>query len=336
VISTMPQESPFTAFALYSDLPSCSWKEYERVLEKISEGRGLSSKEKDLSKFLNALGFAHIETNLMVGQTTAITELGKAYFTKKFVQNDTPGSIQILRGRLIKLKPVIIVCSVLFGVPHIKKHNVIKALQIHGIASEEYDVGSFLSLLNYTDIIKYSKKAQTISIVYNPNIYDDTGKQSVKTYLINQEKPYTNLLALKRVIRECKGKLIWIERHFTKKIFELISEEADGNKISEILIMSGPINIDNRVLEEFKLLKVELKNKKINVSFCIVTDNKLFHGRWVIGNNICYKIPPTNTIIQGQADEIDQTEERPPFEKWKKDALDIEADWNQLQKYLKK
>jgi hypothetical protein len=59
------------------------------------------------------------------------------------------------------------------------------------------------------------------------------------------------------------------------------------------------------------------------------------HGRWFLTSDVKYKIPPINTLLQGQTDEIQTTTQDPPFEEWWGKSVDLIKDWDKIEKVLK-
>ena len=69
-----------------------------------------------------------------------------------------------------------------------------------------------------------------------------------------------------------------------------------------------------------------------------VIDNKellnTIHDRWIISENVCYNLPPINTIYQGQYAEIKITKNIPPFDNWWTSSHDILLEWQEIKKHL--
>jgi hypothetical protein len=104
-------------------------------------------------------------------------------------------------------------------------------------------------------------------------------------------------------------------------------------KSKEIKILSGANNINNKLKKDFVRLKEELKNRGINMEFRVICDDNLLkeiHVRWIISSDICFNIPPVNSIYQGQYDEIMETRNTLPFEEWWKQAEDLLTNWDKI------
>ncbi len=134
---------------------------------------------------------------------------------------------------------------------------------------------------------------------------------------------------------DADGHIYWFEKHFSPKMYELICQYSDGNNVSKILLLTGTAHIDEGVRNEFKRLQEELGGKEIFISHRVIVDKKILnrlHGRWFISSSSIFKIPPIDTILQGQADEIILRKEDPGFSEWWDQALDIVDDWNKIKK----
>ena len=272
--------------------PKFDWTEYDGIIEKIGNHINLSTqKTKDLYhslSFLIELGFVKNVSNSLTQNKIELSETGKYYFIKRYCANQEDESNEILRHSLEDHKAVKLILQVLWGNPKITKENIKNLLCYHKIIENNSNIGSFLSILNRFGIITYSKKQNKIKINSEP--LEISNK---KDYFIVKEKPYSNLLKIKKMIQEADGNIFWLEKHFSPKIYELLSFYADGNCIKEIKILTGTEHIDDSTKSEFKRLKEELENKGINIFHKIITDKDTLngiHGRWFKTNNYIYSI----------------------------------------------
>ncbi len=90
---------------------------------------------------------------------------------------------------------------------------------------------------------------------------------------------------------------------------------------------------------DFKRFYKEMKNRGINAECRVICDKNLLgkiHARWILGKNLCYNIPPVNSIYKGQFDEFKQTNNIPPFDTWWAQAFDIVGDWSKIEPAIKK
>jgi len=160
-------------------------------------------------------------------------------------------------------------------------------------------------------------------------------KSKKKSYSseVYPKKRYSNLLELKKIIRNASGFLWWIDKHFSKKGLEHLHENINLRKIKEIkVLMSINSNIDFvNFKSEFLLFKEELEEQGLKVNCRILCDKKIInkiHGRFIITKNNSYSVPPINSWLQGQYDQISECKKQPPFNEWWKEGKDLIKDWN--------
>jgi hypothetical protein len=81
-----------------------------------------------------------------------------------------------------------------------------------------------------------------------------------------------------------------------------------------------------------------MKNNEVNCELRVITDHKLssnIHDRWIISKTKCFNIPSPDIVARGQYSEVKNTENRPHFEKWWDNSLDIVSNWNDIEKAQK-
>jgi len=143
---------------------------------------------------------------------------------------------------------------------------------------------------------------------------------------IRNDTPYSTVLNLRQILRACKGYIYWIDKNFAKRALEELFNEADVNKISTIKILAAKGDKVEELHSDFERFRNELLKGGITAELRIIIDRKTFdsmHGRWIVSENLCYKVPPVGSIFQNQFDEMTLTPIRPEFEEWWKAALPI-------------
>lgn len=313
-------------------LPKYSWNEYESIIEKIGKKSMNGNEGKDIDSklsFLMNLGLIKKDIDMLTNKSWfELTDTGKKYYVNNFCTNQKDEAAVIIKNLLEKSKPVLLIKQVLWGKPNLTKENLKNLLCHHDIAQENSNLGSFLSLLNKFKIISYSKKHNKIRIITEPEEIS-----TKEDYFVSESKPYSNHLKIKQMIQEAEGSIFWIEKHFSPKIYELLSYYADGNLLNKIKLLTGIEHITEESRKEYKRLKKELSNRKINLTHRIIIDKKLLaqlHGRWFISDNYTYKIPPIDTILQGQTDEIIKRDKSPDLKSYWDSSCDFIDDWNKI------
>ncbi len=154
---------------------------------------------------------------------------------------------------------------------------------------------------------------------------------------IRPENQFSNIVAMKKVINECKGSLVWVDKYLTLKTLEILMETINENPdrdFSDIKLLGSIDKIDKSVRDRFIRFNKELSTKNIQSQMKIM-DTKIaasIHDRWIIGENKIYNIPSADTIAQGQYSEITETKNRLPVEKLWEASLDVVSDWNKIEK----
>jgi hypothetical protein len=318
-------------------LPNYSWKNYDEIIEKM--GRNVDSMKINVNNFefkmmdLIYIGVVDVKMEKIGEEHAKLSAAGKEYFLKKYCNNQEFEADEIIRKLLEKSAPVRLLIQVFWGQKRISKENIQKLLAHRGLIDSDANIGNFLAILNKFRIITYDKKNNSIKIIAEP--YEIEEK---KDYFVDKTKPYSNMLKLKKMIQESKQYIYWFEKHFSIKIYEYLSVNTDGSKIKEVRILTGPEHIDLTTRDEFKRLQEELLNKKIDIRHRIILNKDLLnsiHGRWFLTSDVKYKIPPINTLLQGQTDEIQTTTQDPPFEEWWGKSVDLIKDWDKIEKVLK-
>ncbi|MFX1238579.1 MAG: hypothetical protein ACFE8P_12770, partial [Promethearchaeota archaeon] len=283
-------------------------------------------------RFLIQLGF--------LKNKTTISEKGKLYFTKKYVLNDYEESKAILINAIKQIPACIAICESLFGRKDLKKENIFNLLLVYDLIdanSKLESISGFIMLLNYCGLISYSKKTGLIRINYNPFSCEELPRN----IFISPETPFSNLIAIRKIIRNSSVYINWVAKHLGKKALEILAEEVDGNDIQEINLLSS-INVSEDLLRfrsDFKKFKEEMKSKGINANLRIIVDKTIInqlHDRWFITKGKCFNIPPLNSLLQGQHCEIFETDSMPPFVKLWNQSKNIISEWNIIEAISRK
>lgn len=322
-----------------------SWAQCEDIIQIIAEKRW-----NKISRDKNAVRILHFLADIKIIESNSIndpdnikpllTPEGEDYYENKFIFKEESVYKGILKNLLEEYEPVKIICQLLWGRDKVNKETVYRLLLrkecVNHTEFESEDISSFLMLLNWCNILNYSKKTGQIKILFNPKT--DEIKEQKKMFL-SPETPYTNIKHLWSAFRRCSEYIHWVDKHFSTKGLEPLSEEADATKVKEIRILSSiSSNINEKLKRDFIRLKEELKSRGINMELRVICNDDLLrkiHGRWIISKGICFNVPPVNSIYQGQYDEIKETENIPPFEEWWKQGKDMLANFGDITDKIK-
>lgn len=310
-----------------SYMPRSPLKKIEEIIKKIVDNPQNKEylEQKDDLNFLKEIGI--ISKNKIV-----LTERGKEFFTKHFVQNDVNESKKILSELMKKHPATQAICQILWGRQTIKKEHVYNLLKLNKLInynSKMDDIASFLMILNYCEIINYSKKTQKIKI--NHNLQSQIVPETI---FLKSDNPYGNILNLKKVIRDCKKYIYWFDKNFGVKGLEILYSEVDGNNIKSIKILTSlDQNVNKNMKSEFERFQEEMKTKGIQVEMRVLIEKESInhiHDRWIIAENVRYNVPPINSIFQNQTSEIKKTNNLPPFNEWWEKGLSIIEEFTKI------
>jgi hypothetical protein len=277
--------------------PNRTWTNYESALKAIGEIRPPAEGD---NGFLEAIGFV---------DGGALTESGTRYFTSKFIRRDEESARTTLQGVLVDYPPVSVICQFLSGVPDADKSNAESILRNQGMGAglTERSLGSLLSLMSATGVIRYSKGR--IEVLVHP-----AQMETVPTSVfISRVTPYGNRAWLRRILRECEGFIYWLDKHFLPVALEALWEIADGDRITEIRVLSLKLdqNSGRKALRDYRDLVAELGQKSIRMEWRVI-DSQLIkdtHDRWVIGASTARNVPDVGTIYSGNHSELNRSDQ---------------------------
>lgn len=317
------------------NIPPVPWHTIEKILYSIGKGKDKMDNEHIIGKEKLHATLSYLQKISFINKNNELTEIGKKFYTELFVYNDET-AYSILADSLKKTEPVQLICQILWGRKNLTKNNIYNLLLVEKMIDEKFkedDLGSFLSMLNKCKILNYSKKSGTFEILYNPK----NNLEKPTTLFLSPDTPYSNMKALRETIRTCRRFIWWFDKHFSTKGLEPLSDELNGNIIDNIRLLSGIANLNDKLKNDFQRFEKEMLKRGIKVELRVIYNKELLniiHDRWIISENVCYNLPPINTIYQGQYAEIKLTKNIPPFENWWISSHDILLEWEEIKKHL--
>lgn len=165
-------------------------------------------------------------------------------------------------------------------------------------------------------------------------------KNKQKVVEIEPSRKYGNSLKLKKILRGCSDRIWWIDKHFTQVGLEYIYENMDKTKIKEVkILLSINSNIDfDKFKKEFDKFSSDVAIDNVKAECKIICSKEivnLIHGRFIITKDKTFSVPPINSLLMGQYDQIQDNALLPPFETWWNSAKDLLRDFQEI-KNLKK
>jgi hypothetical protein len=266
------------------------------------------------TEVLDALGFT---------EDGQLTGTGKAFEEAAWVYDHEATAARLFRDALLGLPATQALLQGLHGRGPVSFAGTHHFMARHGLADrgDQTKLRAFLVMLNAAGIVAYSNKLQTVR-----TLAPVPEEQAASLRVVEPERPYSNVLVLRETLRACDDYIWWAEVHLDRKALEPLSYEADGARINEIRLLSGPANATEDAKKELKRFAAEMKHLGITVEWRIVPKKDLdWHDRFILGRNQAWNVPPVNTLHKGDYSQLSRTR-RPPYETWWAKGVPL-ADW---------
>lgn len=286
-------------------LPQTNWKKVLPYIKIAGETGAISHFDLgDDYFFWEELG---VFCNSATGE---LSEVGRAIFESLFIRCDG-GEKVLLKQMLLSYPPTIAIQQYLWGVANITVEQVLTVLKTTGFwfYDSREPLTHLLDFMNYAEIINYNKKTRIVRILISPD-----SPRTPKNIFIDPNRPFSNIMWIKKVLGECEGGIYWLDKHFQKEALEWLWAVADASKIKQIRILSldlGEGNLNTTARKDLARFKQEMINKNIDVSWATI-DSKLVrdtHDRWIIDDvDYARNVPNVNAISSGQRSEMNLTE----------------------------
>jgi hypothetical protein len=277
-------------------LPSKGWHAYEDLLQKVGERR-FAGDVQELD-FLAEIGLAELQSRQLTG-------FGKQYFEARFIRGEEDRAGRLLGDALTDYRPAQAIVQLLAGVPKVNRSVVEIVLRSQGLDEGLTDrsLGSLIMIMARGGLLKYAKNTGQIIILAQPARLPE----APKSVFISPKTPFGNKVWLRRILEECEGFIYWLDKHFLAAGFEPLWEAADGNRISEVRILSLRLpDHQGRSLRMYRDLQVELKHRSISLEWRTLDSGEIrdTHDRWIIGSTSARNVPNVNAIFSGQNSEL--------------------------------
>jgi hypothetical protein len=282
-------------------LPAALWDVHESVLRCLGRAEPLTPQRRDCLGFLAELG--------LVDGDGALTDTGRAYFHHRWVLHDEEAANGLMREALLRHPVTLLVCQVFHGRGKITRQQLDDLLCEQGICADARAVGRLLSVLNTFRIVCYSKKTRALTVLEPAAAAASRRRPS--SLFVSPRTPFTNVERLRELVGTAKGHLVWLDKHLDKKVFPVLAESLDGDRVAEVTLVSSDYNLNSSAQTDFDLLRQELAAKGISLRWIIVRrqDMRDVHDRWLICDDWAYNVPPVNSIFGAQAAELIETED---------------------------
>lgn len=264
----------------------------------------------------------HLLTRCGLVRANELTDAGRALFTLAWVKRDLPGAQQALGQALRQLTPIQVIEQELRGLGPVPEEGVLHLLRYHSAAPDGLTTQQMrpaLRWLNTVGVLVYSTKNKTIrSLAPDPDAAL-AGEVSAIAAMVSPRTPYRNVVRLRRILRQLRGCVWWVDPQFGARALEELAEELDPEHVSEVRILSGDAEsvLTDRSLKDFRRFQSELGNRGIGAEWRVdPKSTRDWHDRWIADDRAEWNVPPVNTLFKNDYSEILPATERPPLDDW--------------------
>ncbi len=243
-----------------------------------------------------------------------LTDTARTFEDAYWIYDDEETARAIWQDALLDLPETQALMQGLHGRGPIRVAGAHHFMARHGFvgADDATAVRGLAQTLNAAGIAAYSNKHQTIRI-----LAPLAEELAAVVRVVEPERPYSNVLALREILRACEGFVHWAEPHLPAKALEPLSYEADATKIAEIKLLSGAKSMTDATRKDFKRFAAEMFHRGIAAEWRIIEPARMdWHDRFILGRRQAWNVPPVNTLFKGDYSEASRTPARPPFDRW--------------------
>jgi hypothetical protein len=269
----------------------------------------------------------------LVNDDGSLTDLGDAYYMAKFVRGDAAATKEAIAD-ILKRSPVAnTFCGHLWASGEIPKTGAVTLIKRITQSQNLESAKRWLQMMNDGGLIVYNRSHPTIRVLYNPTELappeEEAQREKFRGHLISPDTPFTNVVALRELLRSARGDVRWYEPHLPGKVLEVLFSEVDGEGADSIRLLSGPANVTEDLKDDYKRFRAEMKAKRgVDVEWRILTKREAanHHDRVFFADGIARNIPPLNTILKGSTGEILESGIDPSdFESWWAEGQDLKG-----------
>lgn len=134
---------------------------------------------------------------------------------------------------------------------------------------------------------------------------------SIKDTYLHPDRPFSNELAIRRIVRQLRGTVLWYEQHLDRKALEILSDDLVVEQIDELRLMSGPSNLNSKTKRDFGRFSTELAAKGVACEWRVLAAEKArsMHARVISDAHQTFEVPPLSFVLAaGGVDSIRSSE----------------------------
>ncbi len=135
------------------------------------------------------------------------------------------------------------------------------------------------------------------------------GEPPPDSYL-HPDRPFSNELAIRRVVRRLSGSVLWYEQHMDRKALELLLDDLPLGEIDEIRLLSGPTNVSAKTKRAFERFASEVGAQGVSAEWRVLpaARARALHARVIADDDQVFEVPPLNSVLAGTVDSIRSSE----------------------------
>lgn len=251
-----------------------------------------------------------------------LTEAGRALFKLAWVLRRTEDATSALGQAVRQLTPIQVVEQELHGLGAVPEDGVLDLLIQHRAVDTPISVELMRSTwrwLNAVKVLVYSTKNKTVRAIAPTPDAALAGEVQAIAAMVSPKTPYLNVVKLRRVLRQLRGIVWWVDAHFGARAFEELAEELDVAQVSAIRILSGDAEnvLSKRSKRDLDRFAAEMAGKGVAAEWRVDPRGaRDWHDRWLAADGVAWNVPPVNTLFKNDYSEIYPSVERPPLQEW--------------------
>lgn len=129
------------------------------------------------------------------------------------------------------------------------------------------------------------------------------------TYL-HPKRPFSNELAVRRLVRQLQGGVFWYEQHMDRKALEILVEDLAWDRITSIRLLSGPANLSSKAKRAYERFAEEADGRGVPCEWRVLPAEtaRSLHARVLADDATKFELPPLNSVLAGTVDSIRASE----------------------------
>lgn len=138
----------------------------------------------------------------------------------------------------------------------------------------------------------------------------DLVPDAVADSYLHPDRPFSNDLAIRRIVRQLRGTVLWYEQHMDRKALEILTDELQVGEIDELRLLSGPSNLSSKTKKAFERFSAELEKQGAACEWRVLSADRAreLHARVISDDEKTFEVPPLNSVLAGTVDSIRTSE----------------------------